>query len=527
MAAAVGGAGVRAGGPAARRPRRAAPGDGEAGRGARRRHRRRRGRVRRGRAGGRGAGLPRARRPGPRPARLGHRQGRADRHRRQLVEHFLTQFYGEQAALAESADDAGQPVPREILVPELPADVDALTEWLSRAARLAGAACGSPQRGDKRALAETVARNAARRSPSTSCAGPATSPPARRRWRRSRTRSGWTARRCASSASTSRTCRAPTWSPRWWCSRTGWPASRTTAASRSATARRAATSPRSPRSCAGGSAATSRETAGRRDSDGDARSPTRSAGVTSDPPRSSGSGDAPDRTRRPARPGIDPTTGRPRQFAYPPNLLVVDGGHAAGRRGGGRAGRARHRRRRRLRAGQAAGGGLAAGRARPGDPPAHQRGLYLLQRVRDEAHRFAITYHRQRRSKCDDGLRAGRRARARARRGGGAAQALRLGRASCGRPSVEEIAAVPGFGAGRPRRSGRAAGLVGPATRCRTGPGTERRMHGRASAAVPTGERPPGIEVALVTGLSGAGRSTAAKCWRTSAGSSWTTCRPS
>ena len=26
-------------------------------------------------------------------------------------------------------------------------------------------------------------------------------------------------------------------------------------------------------------------------------------------------------------------------------------------------------------------------------------GLYLLQRVRDEAHRFAITYHRQRRSK--------------------------------------------------------------------------------------------------------------------------------
>src|SRR3712207_2902924 len=45
-----------------------------------------------------------------------------------LVERFLTQFYGEQAALAESADDGGQPVPREILVPELPPDVDARSE---------------------------------------------------------------------------------------------------------------------------------------------------------------------------------------------------------------------------------------------------------------------------------------------------------------------------------------------------------------------------------------------------------------
>jgi excinuclease ABC subunit C len=40
----------------------------------------------------------------------------------------------------------------------------------------------------------------------------------------------------------------------------------------------------------------------------------------------------------------------------------------------------------------------------PGDPdpiilPRTSEGLYLLQRVRDEAHRFAITYHRQKRSK--------------------------------------------------------------------------------------------------------------------------------
>src|SRR5690242_2344155 len=76
-----------------------------------------------------------------------------------LVERFLTQYYGEQAALAESADDAGQPVPREILVPELPPDVDALAEWLCglRGSRVH---VRVPQRGDKRALAETVERNA-------------------------------------------------------------------------------------------------------------------------------------------------------------------------------------------------------------------------------------------------------------------------------------------------------------------------------------------------------------------------------
>ena len=76
------GAGLRAGRPAARRPRGARAGAGEAGRRARRRHRRRRDRPRRGPARGRRAGLPRPRRPDPRPARLGGRPGRGGRHRR-------------------------------------------------------------------------------------------------------------------------------------------------------------------------------------------------------------------------------------------------------------------------------------------------------------------------------------------------------------------------------------------------------------------------------------------------------------
>ena len=58
-----------------------------------------------------------------------------------LVGQFLTQFYGEQAALAGSADDATQPVPREVLVPELPEYADALTEWVASSAEPASAAC--------------------------------------------------------------------------------------------------------------------------------------------------------------------------------------------------------------------------------------------------------------------------------------------------------------------------------------------------------------------------------------------------
>ena len=48
-----------------------------------------------------------------------------------LVEQFLTQFYGEQAELGGAADEAANPVPREVLVPCLPSNSDELASWLS------------------------------------------------------------------------------------------------------------------------------------------------------------------------------------------------------------------------------------------------------------------------------------------------------------------------------------------------------------------------------------------------------------
>jgi excinuclease ABC subunit C len=100
-----------------------------------------------------------------------------------------------------------------------------------------------------------------------------------------------------------------------------------------------------------------------------------------------------------ARP-IDPETGRPRRFAYPPSLVVVDGGLPQ------------------VNAAQAVLDELGidevtvVGLAKrleevwlprtdhPVILPRSSEGLYLLQRLRDEAHRFAITFHRQRRSKA-------------------------------------------------------------------------------------------------------------------------------
>lgn len=91
--------------------------------------------------------------------------------------------------------------------------------------------------------------------------------------------------------------------------------------------------------------------------------------------------------------------GRPRKFAYPPQLVVVDGGRpqvAAARRALDELG-----------IDDIAVCGLAKrleevwvpGEEDPVVLPRSSEGLYLLQRVRDEAHRFAITYQRAKRAK--------------------------------------------------------------------------------------------------------------------------------
>jgi len=138
--------------------------------------------------------------------------------------------------------------------------------------------------------------------------------------------------------------------------------------------------------------------------------------------------------------------GKLSKFSYPPQLIVVDGGapqvNAAARALG------------ELGITDIALCGLAKrleevwipGSSDPIILPRSSEGLYLLQRIRDEAHRFAITFHRSRRSKImlesllDQVPQLGQ-----ARRGAlldrfGSVAAIR-------KASREEIAATPGIGA--------------------------------------------------------------------------------
>ncbi|HLM28316.1 MAG TPA: excinuclease ABC subunit UvrC, partial [Acidimicrobiales bacterium] len=102
-----------------------------------------------------------------------------------------------------------------------------------------------------------------------------------------------------------------------------------------------------------------------------------------------------ERDRPPAERGT-----RPAKFAYPPQLLVVDGGK-------GQLGVAERVVRELGLEHEIPVAGLAKrfeqvyvpGRPEPVDIPRGSEALFMLQRIRDEAHRFANTFHGERRSK--------------------------------------------------------------------------------------------------------------------------------
>jgi excinuclease ABC subunit C len=143
--------------------------------------------------------------------------------------------------------------------------------------------------------------------------------------------------------------------------------------------------------------------------------------------------------------GIDPDTGKPKKFAYAPSLIVVDGGPPQVA--------AAQEAIRELGVDDIALCGLAKRLEEvwvPGDVdpvilPRTSEGLYLLQRVRDEAHRFAIAHHRQRRAKAmtgsvlDDVPGLGPTRRRALLKTFGSVKKLRAA-------SAEEIANVPGIG---------------------------------------------------------------------------------
>ncbi|MEH0830370.1 MULTISPECIES: excinuclease ABC subunit UvrC [unclassified Micromonospora] len=280
-----------------------------------------------------------------------------------LVHHFCTQVYGGEQGEAD--------VPREMLVPELPADAEALADWLSshRGSRVS---LRVPQRGDKRALLETVERNAKDAL-------------ARHKLRRA----GDLTTRSKALDELTDALGMRTSPLRIECFDVSQIQGTDVVASmvvfedglpRKSEYRRFIV-----RGATDDLSAMSEVLRRRFARYLDARAESGEIGeeTASDPDR----------------PGIDPTTGRPRRFAYPPQLVVVDGGApqvAAAAQALAELG-----------IDDVALCGLAKRLEEvwlPDDEfpvilPRTSEGLYLLQRVRDEAHRFAITFHRQRRSK--------------------------------------------------------------------------------------------------------------------------------
>ncbi|MDT4946830.1 MAG: excinuclease subunit [Pseudonocardiales bacterium] len=288
-----------------------------------------------------------------------------------LVEQFVTQVYGDIDA------ENGTGIPREVLVPALPDDTPALTEWLSQL-RGSRVQLRIPQRGDKRVLQETVRRNAEQAL-------------ARHKLKRA---SDLTARSLAL-GELQEALNLPSAPLRIECFDISHVQGTNVVASmvvfEDGLARKSEYRRFAMRSGTG-------------DTDWIAEAVRRRFARYLDEQVKSGadadSDPAAEAAESAGRPGIDPSTGKPRKFAYPPNLLVVDGG--APQVAAARAVLAE------LGIDDVALVGLAKrleevwlpGEDYPAILPRASEGLYLLQRVRDEAHRFAITYHREKRSKA-------------------------------------------------------------------------------------------------------------------------------
>jgi excinuclease ABC subunit C len=298
-----------------------------------------------------------------------------------LVEQFCLQIYG--------GEDEADNVPREVLVPELPPDSDVLEQLLCEL-RGRRVSLRVPQRGDKRALMQTVARNAQQAF----------------QQHKLKRATDLTARSQAL-AEIQDALGLDTAPLRIECFDVSHVQGTNVVASmvvfedglpRKSEYRRFAIrgtgardpeNPVAPSSIGGGDVDWIREAIRRRMARYlDERMDSGEEGADR-PGESSG-----------APAGLDPETGRPRKFAYPPNLLVVDGG--APQVAAAAAALAR------LGIEDVALCGLAKrleevwlpGEDQPVILPRTSEGLYLLQRVRDEAHRFAITYHRQKRSRA-------------------------------------------------------------------------------------------------------------------------------
>ncbi|MBP2211609.1 excinuclease ABC subunit C [Rhodococcus ruber] len=369
-----------------------------------------------------------------------------------LVEQFLTQFYGEEAALsAAGAEPAGSAVPREVLVPALPPDPEEMSRWLGTL-RGGPVRLRVPQRGDKKALAETVQRNAheALTQHKLRRAGDFTA--------RSAALQGIQEALDLDSAPLRIECvdishvqgtdvvaslvvfedGLPRKSDyRHYAIREAAGDGRSDdVASIAEVTRRRFLRHNRDLAAAGGDLVAAR----RGDPDA-ARRGDPDAARRGDPVAAR-DGDGGDLAPEAA---LDPATGRPRRFAYPPNLYVVDGGApqvAAAAEVLDELGIT-----------DVAVIGLAKrleevwvpGEEDPVILPRTSESLYLLQRVRDEAHRFAITYHRSKRSRrmtasALDGVRG----LGQARRNALVAHFGSVARLR--EASVEEITAVPGIG---------------------------------------------------------------------------------